>query len=221
MVKPRLREILNLLDSSRDGSSVYTTNDLQERILHEIGALKEPEGKWKLHRNERVELALKAVSLGAEVESVVNRMNWKDFEGMVTSILVEHGFKCTESFRRRGNLEIQGMEIDVIGLRGNRIVSIDAKMWGVRKYKSSALKSAAEKQKMRTELLCGLLDRLSAKLDGLERKKFTLSPILVTWLVEDVEFSDGVPIVPVFKLNSFLMSFESYDDLTVRFECER
>jgi hypothetical protein len=219
MVQSLLLSILKLLESSCNGGSIRSVSDQDEKILEEIGALKESSGAWTLRRGERLELALKAVSMGAEVESVVNRMNWKDFEGLVASILAEHDFRCVESFRRRGNSEVQGMEIDVIGIRGNRIVSIDAKMWGLRKGKASALKTAAEKQKERTGLLCSLFDRLSAKMNGIEHRSYILSPILVTWLVEDVEIIDGVPVVPIFTLNSFLLNFESFDDLIVKYDC--
>ncbi|MHA1959373.1 MAG: hypothetical protein ACW99U_04040 [Candidatus Thorarchaeota archaeon] len=219
MVKPLLHSILKLLEGSRNGESVRSDTDKDERILREIGAQKEPNGAWTIRRDERLELSLKAVSMGADVESVVNRMNWKDFEGLVASILAEHDFKCVESFRRRGNSEVQGMEIDVIGIRGNRVVSIDAKMWGLRKGKVSALKNAAEKQMERTGRICSLFDKLSAKMTGLEHRRYILSPILVTWLVEDVEILDGVPVVPIFRLNSFLLNFESFDDLIVKYEC--
>lgn len=112
---------------------------------------------------------------------------------------------------------MHGMEIDVVGVRGRTIIAIDAKMWGVRSGKGSALKTAAEKQKTRTLELSSELDRLSKKLTSLTNGSYTIFPVLVTWLVEDVELHEGVPVVPIFKLNSFIHELDNYEDLVVNY----
>jgi hypothetical protein len=91
-------------------------------------------------------------------------------------------------------------------------------MWGVRSGKSSALKTAAEKQRVRTRRLGNKLDRLSKKIGGLKAGFYSVSPLLVTWLVEDVEIHDGVPVIPVFKLNSFILNLHQYEDLIAKSE---
>jgi hypothetical protein len=98
--------------------------------------------------------------MGIEAESVVLNMTWKDFEGLVAQVLSENDFECTESFRRRGNELKEGMEIDVIGVKGDTMLVVDAKMWGVRKNKASALMEAVKKQIIRTERLASQLDKL-------------------------------------------------------------
>ena len=40
---------------------------------------------------------------------------------------------------------------------------------------------------------------------------------MVTWLVEEVEMHEGVPVVPVFKLNGFIQDFETYEDRIVSY----
>ena len=47
--------------------------------------------------------------------------------------------------------------------------------------------------------------------------EYEFIPIIVTWLVEEVEMHEGVPIVPVFKFNSFILNFEQYQDLMVSY----
>jgi len=160
---------------------------------------------------------MQVVELGAEIVEVVKLMTWKDFEGLIAGILNENNFRCTESFRRRGSSDVKGMEIDVIGVRGPMALSVDAKMWSVRGGKASALRTAAEKQKERTIRLTTQLSRLSEKIPSMVKGQYTIIPIMVTWLVEEVELHEGVPVVPVFKLNSFIQDFELYEDLVVSY----
>jgi hypothetical protein len=144
-------------------------------------------------------------------------LTWKDFEGFVAAILTEHTYQCVESFRRRGNSQMHGMEIDVIGVRGATIIAIDAKMWGIRSGKATALKTAAEKQKTRTQELSEELDKLAKKIGKLSAREYQLLPVIVTWLVEEVELHEGVPVVPIFKLNAFILDFDQYEDLIVSY----
>jgi hypothetical protein len=41
---------------------------------------------------------------------------------------------------------------------------------------------------------------------------------MVTWLVEDVKLYEGVPVVPVFKLNSFLQELTHFQDMVISIE---
>jgi hypothetical protein len=204
--------IVDLLNESKELGKISEPDEESIELLAQIGVEANTEGSWVLERSHRINLASKAVSMGAKPEVVVKEMNWKDFEGFVAEILSENNFQCVESFRRKGTSRIRGMEIDVVGVRGATIVSVDAKMWGVRSGKSSSLKSAAENQCVRTRRLGNHLERLSEKLGGLKAGRYTLIPLLVTWLVEDIEIHEGVPVIPVFKLNSFILNLHQYED---------
>jgi hypothetical protein len=208
-----IKLILNLLNQSKDADKIINPDEERIRLLTQMGIEADLDGEWILDRSHRINLALRAVSIGATPESVVKEMNWKDFEGFVAEILGENNFRCVESFRRRGTARIRGMEIDVVGVRGTTIVSVDAKMWGVRSGKASALKTAAENQRVRTRRLGNNLERLSEKIGGLKTGHYSLMPLLVTWLVEDVKIHEGVPVIPVFKLNAFILNLHEYEDL--------
>ncbi|MFW9801594.1 MAG: hypothetical protein ACFFFC_03040 [Candidatus Thorarchaeota archaeon] len=211
---------MRILKESKEDNCIKDAESTLDGVLKAIRARRLDSGAWEIERALRIDLALRAVSIGAEVEDVVDLLTWKDFEGFVASILVENNFRCVESFRKRGAAETRGMEIDVIGVRGNSIVSIDAKMWGIRTGKSSALKTAAEKQKERTKRLCGMISRLAKGLNGLTTGQYILKPVLVTWMVEEVVFHEGVPIVPVFLLNSFLQDLSIYEDMIATSSCD-
>ena len=74
-----------------------------------------------------------------------------------------------------------------------------------------------EKQKVRTRRLTSQLNRLSNKISSVVPGNYTIFPIMVTWLVEEVEMHEGVPVVPVFKLNGFIQDFETYEDRIVSY----
>jgi len=215
MTRDILSTIKEILKQSREDAEISEDTVLDKDILRELGINQDGEEVFCVDRSKRIELAQRAVGSGASIAEIVELLNWKDFEGFVASILSANTFRCVESFRRRGNSLLHGMEIDVIGVKGDTIISIDAKMWGVRSGKISALRTAAEKQKIRTQELSNELDRLSGKMNNLVSREYHLFPVVVTWLVEEVELHEGVPVVPIFKLNSFILDFYQYEDLMV------
>jgi hypothetical protein len=209
-----LNTIMEVLKQTKENGELALADTLGEKVL-EILNLVQTDENFIIDRTQRIALAKLAVEQGASIGEIVELLTWKDFEGFVASILTANSYQCVESFRRRGNSLIHGMEIDVIGVKGTTIITIDAKMWGIRSGKASALKKAAEKQKTRTKELSEELDRLAKKMGKLSPKEYQLLPVIVTWLVEEVELHEGVPVVPIFKLNSFILDFDQYEDLIV------
>ena len=203
--------IMEILDQSKDTGIVDDLACIDTDLCYQLNLKVNSEGTIEVDREKRIDLAMILVEQGVEIVDVVELMTWKDFEGLVAGILSENSFSCTESFRRRGTADIKGMEIDVIGIRGRTALAIDAKMWSVRGGKASALRTASEKQKQRTNRLITQLERLSNKLPSMTKGQYTIFPIMVTWLVEEVEMHEGVPVVPVFKLNGFIQDFEIYE----------
>lgn len=217
MARRNLEAIREVLRRTKESSEFTPINTEEHDVLEYIGVSLSAETPIIIDRTHRIDLAKVAIQNGASIAEIVELLTWKDFEGFVASILAANSFYCVESFRRKGNSKMHGMEIDVIGARGGTVIAIDAKMWGIRSGKASALKRAAEKQKVRTRELSKELDRLSKKMNRLSPREYLLHPVLVTWLVEEVELHEGVPVVPVFKLNSFILDFDNYEDLIVGF----
>ncbi|TFG32359.1 hypothetical protein EU528_03800 [Candidatus Thorarchaeota archaeon] len=209
--------IMEILDQSKESGIAEDLETLDMDLCRNLNLLINEEGTILVNREKRIDLAMLATKIGVEIADVVKLMTWKDFEGLVASILTENSFRCTESFRRKGTSVVKGMEIDVIGIRGRTALSVDAKMWSVRGGKTSALRTAAEKQKERTSRLTSQLERLSKKIPSMIKGQYIIFPTMVTWLVEEVEMHEGVPVVPVFKFNSFIQDFEIYEDRIVSY----
>lgn len=212
MSSRRVSQIIEVLRRTKESGTIDDLSGLDTHYLASLG-LVVVDATINVDRTSRVNLAALAVTYGASISSIVEEMNWKDFEVFVAHILTENNYRCVESYRRRGDSHTKGMEIDVVGVRGDKILAVDAKLWGVRGGKKAALQSAAQKQKERSGNLANELSRLSEKIPGLKSREYQIYPILVTWLVEEIELHDGVPLVPVFKLNSFIVNMDQYDDL--------
>jgi hypothetical protein len=81
-------------------------------------------------------------------------------------------------------------QYDVVASFGKKIVIVDCKKWAGNRYRLSAIKIAIKKHKER----CLIYSEKSL-------------PVIVTLIEEEIQFYDDVPIVPIFKLNSFIREY--------------
>ena len=125
-----------------------------------------------------------------DLEKVSVEVKWQYFEKFVGWIFEQNSFSVqvnkvlVEKGKRR--------QFDVIAERFNNIFIVDCKKWKGNRYKSSALRKAAEKHIERCEFV------------RTEKKKI---PLIVTLVQEDVQEENNVKIVPIDKLNSFINDY--------------
>lgn len=133
------------------------------------------------------------MKMGKDIEWILKNTDWKGFEDICAQILEKHGFNVTKHFIFKS--EGRKQEIDVLA-RGNRmILALECKYWDIRPGKKSALITTARKHKERIEKL---------------QLKDLIIPIIVTWFEEDVFIENGVWIVPISKLNNFVLNLDEY-----------
>ena len=137
---------------------------------------------------DRLQTALFAINLGANVEDVSEYLNWKDFESLTGIILEEKDFEVTKNLI----LTKPRMEIDVIGKKMDIALLIDCKHW--KNMSKSALDEIVKKQVERVKHFVSI-ENMSAL------------PVIVTLHQETIQFIGNVPIVPIMKLSSFLDEF--------------
>ncbi len=138
--------------------------------------------------HDRLQTALFAINLGADLEDVSEYLNWKDFESLTGIILEEKDFEVTKNLI----LTKPRMEIDVIGKKMNIALLIDCKHW--KNMSKSALDEIVKKQVERVKHFVSI-ENMSAL------------PVIVTLHQETIQFIGNVPIVPIMKLSSFLDEF--------------
>ena len=138
--------------------------------------------------NDRLQTALFAINLGADLEDVSEYLNWKDFESLTGIILEEKDFEVTKNLI----LTKPRMEIDVIGKKMNIALLIDCKHW--KNMSKSALDEIVKKQIERVKHF-------------VSTENMSALPVIVTLHQESIQFVGNVPIVPIMKLSSFLDEF--------------
>jgi hypothetical protein len=137
---------------------------------------------------DRLQTALFAIKLGADIESVSEYLTWQDFESMTGLILEKKDFDVTKNLI----LTKPRMEIDVVGTKMDIALLIDCKHW--KTMSKSALDMIVKKQ----------VERVKRYVTD---KNMSALPVIVTLHQEEIQFIDNVPIVPIMKLSSFLDEF--------------
>ena len=138
--------------------------------------------------NDRLQTALFAIKLGADVESVSEHLTWQDFESITGLILEKKDFDVTKNLI----LTKPRMEIDVVGTKMDIALLIDCKHW--KTMSKSALNEIVKKQ----------VERVKRYVTD---ENMSALPVIVTLHQEEIQFIENVPIVPIMKLSSFLDEF--------------
>ena len=138
--------------------------------------------------NDRLQTALFAIKLGADVESVSEYLTWQDFESITGLILEKKDFDVTKNLI----LTKPRMEIDVVGTKMDIALLIDCKHW--KTMSKSALDEIVKKQ----------IERVKRYVAD---EGITALPVIVTLHQEGTQLVENVPIVPIMKLPSFLDEF--------------
>jgi len=164
---------------------------------------------FKAHNNiVELEKIRKNVLSGEDIEEVLENFDWKEFEKIVSDIFEINSFRIFRNFRFKTN---RRYEIDLIAIKGNKIICVDCKEWGRGRYKKSGLKNAADKQKQRVKEFRKFLRKNPiAKAKFRINKKNQFHPLIITLFQEEIIKKDEVFIVPIWKLNHFLNEMEKY-----------
>jgi len=133
----------------------------------------------------------------AELEGVAEASVWQHFERLVAFIFEQNGFRVsvgTVATRNR-----QRRQYDVIARRDGRTVLAECKRWSKNRYRLSALRKAIGQHRERAQFY-----REITWEDAV--------PVLVTLIEEEIRVFDGVPLVPVHRLNAFIGELDNLAD---------
>jgi len=171
-----------------------TAKDVLEYIVNNgIGKSTSNRSQYLFSKADKMKLAMLALQRGCDIESISKSVSWKDFEALGSEILSLCGYLTRTNIRLSKPRRI---EIDVIGVNQKLAIVADCKHW--RRYSISSISSYAEKQAQRTKILLKAKGRTK---QGCIARGI---PIILTLYSMDVEFIDGVPIVPISKFKSFI-----------------
>jgi len=189
------------LDEFRFKTGIESTSVFKQ-LLHflvqkKIGTLLDKNGKkiFLFSAMDRIKASLLALQLGCDIHECSKVLSWKDFENFTSELLTMF------EYTTRVNIVLSKprAQLDVVGIKKDFAITIDCKHW--KQSNKTTLTIFAEKQIRRTMLW---LQR--------EKKITKAIPLIIT--LDNVFFKliNGVPIVPVLKLKSFLNDFDQTDD---------
>ena len=167
--------------------NIWQDEILDNFLQNGIGRFEE--GQVHFEESDRLKTCILAISMGAAIDEVSRLLKWQDFESLAAEILEKQDFETTKNVI----LTKPRMQIDVIGIKSDVAVLVDCKHW--KNMTQSALQTAVKKQIERTKQYLAKEDIRAAV------------PAIVTLYQNDLQFIQGVPIIPIHQLDSFCDEF--------------
>jgi len=207
-----VRVLIETLRLTKDGDRVQMADIAFSARASEFSARKaltnaqvEHDSNWlSLSPGSRLRLALDIARAGRLRDSV-RALTWQEFEKFAEECLEEAGFQTEKNVRVKGGG--RAWQIDVVGYRGELVLTIDCKHWNTPGH-LSRFKLAAEHQ--RTATLHLLARPVEMMVQG-DRERQAL-PVILTVSEPRGQLSEGVVLVSIEKLPSFLSGVTPYDE---------
>jgi hypothetical protein len=212
--------IMSLLKLTKNGSIskevVKTDAKLPSAIFDYLLTKLQNDGAVYVHRDiveadsfRRLQLAVRIISLGVDIESVSSFLQWKEFESVTAVAFERNGYSAKKNLRFK--YAGRKWEIDVVGFKQPLVVCVDCKHWH-HGMSPSAVKKIVEEQGERTFSLAESLPNPMIKAEFVSWDYLKLVPAVLSLVPSRFKFYDKVPIVPVLQLQDFLRQLPAYAD---------
>ena len=165
------------------------------------------QGIIEVESSSRLKLAVKAASLGADVERISNLLCWQEFEEITALALKNNGYTVSNNVRFKN--AARKWEIDVVGCKKPLVVCIDCKHWQ-HAIAPSTLKRIVDSQVERTKILADLLPNVSLKLECTKWTEAKFIPSIISLIPSPFKFYDKVPVIPILQLQDFINQMPAY-----------
>jgi Holliday junction resolvase-like predicted endonuclease/predicted transcriptional regulator len=193
-------------------------NIREDLLLEVIEKLEESAGIKKAYNDtailtpageDRLKMAVTAVTLGATIEETASTLSWKEFESFCTKVLEENGYSCMQEFRFK-SIRGKRFECDILATRKPLLVMADCKHYSGR---VNGLRTVVDKQKERVDALSKSVTTLVRSIPKIiEWNEAAVVPVIITLFPENIAMINNVPVVPGFKLNQFIQELPSNVD---------
>jgi len=156
---------------------------------------------------KRLELAIRAMGLGANLENVSSLLRWQEFEGIASVIFERNRYIISKNlrFRHAGRTR----EIDVVACRKPLVVCLDCKHWH-HGMSASALRDIVSEQTKRTAALAECLQKSVVQIECSSWDDIQMIPAVLSLIPTRVRFFDDVPIVPILQFQDFLLELPAH-----------
>ena len=200
-----LREAVRVTDEAYD---TYMTH------LASSGLIDEDQGRVTASLDQRLELAIRAVKAGGDLERVSRALGWLEFEEIVARIFEENGYDVKRRFRFQA--DGRRWEIDILAARRPLIVCAECKHWA-KGLGSTTARRIAEAHLEKVETLSRSLGALSERLGIPSWHQATLIPMALSLQPARERIYRRIPVVSVYGLPGFLSEYEAQMDWLASF----
>jgi hypothetical protein len=134
-----------------------------------------------------------------DLERVSVESAWQNFERLAAFIFEKNDFEVRVNIVK--TLQRKKRQYDVIARKNNRTLLVECKKWAGNRYRLSGLKKAIGQHKERVAFYEQVTNEEAV-------------PLMVTLIEEEIRVYEGVPMIPVQKLNAFIGELDSHTDCT-------
>jgi len=173
-------------------------------------------GILTMDRRQRIMLAEELIHSGADAKRVSRLLGWQEFEGFSQNILAENGFSTRKHFVFKSG--VGRREIDILAWNDTFMLAVDCKHW-LRNLSTGHMRDAAHAQLERVTALAARPE-LFYRLGILNPEGRMIIPVILSLGEPRDRLLDGVPIVCVSKLLSFLYGVSPIDSKLNRVRVE-
>ncbi len=171
----------------------------------------------KLSTEQRVRLAVRAIELGADFQTVSVSLGWLEFEELAAHVFEENGFTVLRRYRFQA--EGRRWEMDVLASRYPYIVCAECKHY-TRGMGNSTARNIVETHLEKTAVFSRHLTGQAKKIGVHRWRDAVVIPITFTLSPTKMRIYRRMPSVSVLALTSFLASFEGYLERMAHFKVE-
>ena len=167
------------------------------------------DGSIETDSTGRLQLAVKGIALGADIEVISNLLCWQEFEEIAAYALKNNGYSVQNNVRfKQGG---RRWEIDVVGCKKPLVVCVDCKHWG-HAIAASALTKIVDTQVDRTEAFADFLPNIKLQMSCTQWEKAKFVPVVLSLVQGAYKYVHEVPVVPVLKLQDFINQLPLYTE---------
>jgi hypothetical protein len=213
--------IIAILKLTKGGATSHELINKQAKIpsedaqkllqkMQDDGLVYVREDAIELESAQRLKLAVRALSLGGDIEQVASFLSWQEFEEMADLALAENGY----SVRRNLRFKHAGRkwEIDVVGCRKPLAICIDCKHWH-HSLRPSAIKEIVKEQIKRTKALAEALPNPTIRIECAKWERVKFIPVVLSLMQGAAKFYEKVPVVSVLQLQDFVNGLPAYSHM--------
>ena len=200
--------------------SVYVTREAFNQTIEAMagdGYITLDGDAVKLSIEQRVRLAVRAVELGVDFQTVSGSLGWLEFEEFVAYVFEENGFTVLRRYRFKA--EGRRWEMDVLASRYPYIVCAECKHY-TRGMGNSTARNIIETHLEKTEVFSRHIHDQVKKMGVHRWRDAVVIPITLTLSPTKMRIYRRMPSVSVLALTSFLASFEGYMERMAHFRVE-